>query len=91
MPDKSEVFFSDLRSGAKRNLFDKLDTLLESVGPGERFRKGHLVAVKLRFGEKGNASSRGYHISKTRRITSEPASARWQYNLDNQRLRCYKI
>ncbi len=56
MSDKSEVFFSDLRADNKRNLFDKLDTLLEHVGVKERFRKGTLVAVKLHFGEKGNTS-----------------------------------
>lgn len=56
MPDKSTVYFTDLRAGMKRNLLDKLDTLLESVDIAGRFRKGHLVAVKLHFGEKGNTA-----------------------------------
>lgn len=52
----SEVYFADLRADAKRNLFDKIDTLLEGVGVRQRYKKGNLVAVKLHFGEKGNAS-----------------------------------
>lgn len=53
---KSTVYFADLRADSRRNLFDKLDMLLERVGVKERFKKGHLVAVKLHFGEKGNTS-----------------------------------
>ena len=53
---KSKVFFADLRTTPRRNLLDKIDDLLAAVGVRERFRKGHLVAVKLHFGEKGNAS-----------------------------------
>ncbi len=53
---KPKVYFADLRTNPKRNLLDKLDSLLENVEVGERFRKGHLVALKLHFGEKGNAS-----------------------------------
>lgn len=57
MPDKKPiVYFADLRAGQKRNLFDKLDTLLEKTGIPDRFRKGHLIALKLHFGEKGNSS-----------------------------------
>lgn len=50
------VFFADLRTSVKRNLFDKIDELLNRVGIGEMFKKGQLVAVKLHFGEKGNTS-----------------------------------
>ncbi|GMR05061.1 MAG: DUF362 domain-containing protein [Thermodesulfobacteriota bacterium] len=50
------VYFTDLKSDIKRNLFDKIDALLAAVGLEGRFRKGHLVAVKLHFGEKGNTS-----------------------------------
>lgn len=53
---KSVVWFADLRTSPRRNLFDKIDSLLEGAGAGSMFRKGHLVAVKLHFGEKGNAS-----------------------------------
>jgi len=53
---KSVVYFADLRTSPRRSLFDKIDSLLESAGAGSMFRKGHLVAVKLHFGEKGNAS-----------------------------------
>lgn len=52
----SKVFFTDLRASAKQNLFDKLDELLSAVGLKARFLKGNLVAVKMHFGEKGNAS-----------------------------------
>ncbi|HBG47210.1 MAG TPA: 4Fe-4S ferredoxin [Deltaproteobacteria bacterium] len=52
----SRVFFADLRTTPKRNLLDKIDSLLDGVGLKERFRGGHLIAVKLHFGEKGNAS-----------------------------------
>mgnify|MGYP001591650705 FL=1 len=53
---KSNVYFADMRTSVKRNLFDKLDALLARVELKERFSKGQLVAVKLHFGEKGNTS-----------------------------------
>ena len=53
---KSPVYFADLRADTKRNLLDKIDALLISVGIKERFKKGNLVAVKMHFGEKGNTS-----------------------------------
>ncbi len=53
---KSKVYFSDMRANPRRNLLDKLDTLLERVGLKGRFKRGHLVAVKLHFGEKGNTA-----------------------------------
>lgn len=56
MENKSVVWFADLRAGSRRNLFDKIDSLLKSAGIAGMFRKGHIVGVKLHFGEKGNAS-----------------------------------
>ena len=53
---KSRVFFTDIRSDTKRNLFDKIDGLLNRVGLEGKFGKGELVAVKLHFGERGNTS-----------------------------------
>lgn len=53
---KAKVYFADLRADTRRNLFDKLDGLLDAVGLSERFKRGHLVAIKLHFGEKGNAA-----------------------------------
>lgn len=50
------VFFADIRADTRLNLYDKVDMLLASVGLLGRFRKGHLVAVKLHFGEKGNTA-----------------------------------
>lgn len=55
-PSRSTVYYADLRADSRRNLFDKIDTLLEKAGVHERFKRGHLVAIKLHFGEKGNAS-----------------------------------
>ncbi len=52
----SKVYFADLRADTRRNLLDKLDTLLSRVGVDERFRKGHLVGIKVHFGERGNTS-----------------------------------
>jgi len=54
--DKSTVYFTDLRTQLKRNLFDKLDSLIDEVGLEGRFGRGHLVAIKLHFGEKGNTA-----------------------------------
>lgn len=56
MAKKPAVFFSDLRASTKRNLFDKLRDLLGAAGVSDRFKRGHCVAIKLHFGEKGNAS-----------------------------------
>ncbi|MBI5886874.1 MAG: DUF362 domain-containing protein [Deltaproteobacteria bacterium] len=50
------VFFTDLRASTQRNLFDKLGSLLDAAGLATRFKRGHLVAIKLHFGEKGNAA-----------------------------------
>ncbi|MBI5560000.1 MAG: DUF362 domain-containing protein [Deltaproteobacteria bacterium] len=52
----SVVYFAGLRADAKRNLLDKLDDLLLLTGVEGMFRRGHIVAVKLHFGEKGNTS-----------------------------------
>lgn len=55
MKGPSKVYFTDLRATPRRNIFDKIDDLLEKVSL-ERFGKGALVAVKLHFGERGNTS-----------------------------------
>lgn len=47
------VWFSDLRSGSRENLFDKLQRLLEAAGLPEMVNPGDLTAIKLHFGEKG--------------------------------------
>jgi len=49
----SKVYFADLRSGYRENLFDKLTRLLTEAGLTELFQRGSLVAVKVHFGEKG--------------------------------------
>ncbi len=50
----STVFFADMRSGHKENLFDKIGRLLRYCGIEERIAPGDLVAVKVHFGERGN-------------------------------------
>lgn len=53
---KSQVFWSDLRVDPKRNLFSKLDQLLDKVELSQVVKERDLVAIKLHFGEKGNTS-----------------------------------
>ncbi|HHL40866.1 MAG TPA: DUF362 domain-containing protein [Deltaproteobacteria bacterium] len=53
---RSVVYLATVRTDVKRNLFDKLDALLERLDLRRRFRKGCLAAVKLHFGERGNTS-----------------------------------
>ncbi len=47
------VWFADLRTGNRENLFDKLQRLLNQAGLGKIITKGDLTAIKLHFGEKG--------------------------------------
>lgn len=49
-------WFTDLRSGPGRSLPDKTGELLRAAGPAGKVRAGALTAVKLHFGERGNAS-----------------------------------
>ncbi len=49
----AEVWFADLRSGNRENLFDKLERLLDSAGLARVVNSGELTAIKLHFGEKG--------------------------------------
>jgi uncharacterized Fe-S center protein len=50
----STVFFADMRTGHKENLFDKIARLLALCGLEQRVSEGDLTAVKIHFGEKGN-------------------------------------
>ncbi len=52
----STVFFADLRTGAKENLFHKIGRLMRQCGLEECIAPGDLVAVKVHFGERGNHS-----------------------------------
>jgi uncharacterized Fe-S center protein len=49
-----KVFFSDMRTGYKENLFDKIAKLLMLAGLPQAVSDGDLTAVKIHFGEKGN-------------------------------------
>ena len=50
----SKVFFSDMRTGQKENLFDKIAKLLTMAGLPQAVSEGDLTAIKIHFGEKGN-------------------------------------
>jgi uncharacterized Fe-S center protein len=50
----SKVFFSDMRTGHKENLFDKIAKLLALARLSQSVSEGDLTAVKIHFGEKGN-------------------------------------
>lgn len=50
----STVYFSDMRTGMKENLFDKIARLMAACGAQDRINSGDLVAVKIHFGERGN-------------------------------------
>lgn len=51
---KSAVFFTDLKVGPGRTLFNKLDRLLDRADLRGKIREKDLVAIKLHFGERGN-------------------------------------
>ena len=53
---QSLVYFMDLRTSYKKNLFVKLEDLLEQACIYDSFSQRDLVAVKLHFGEMGNAA-----------------------------------
>lgn len=50
----STVYFTDMRTGHKENLFDKIAKLLAATGLAQTLAEGDLTAVKIHFGEKGN-------------------------------------
>lgn len=52
----NKVFFANMRTSSKNNLFDKLALLLECVGIEKRIKKNSLVAIKIHFGERGNTA-----------------------------------
>jgi uncharacterized Fe-S center protein len=52
----SKVYFVNLRASAKDNLMTKLGRLMEAGKLENSIRPGKLVAIKLHFGEKGNAA-----------------------------------
>ncbi len=52
----SKVYFTDLRTTPKRNLFNKIEDLLNRVKLDTKIKKNEIVAVKLHFGEYGNTA-----------------------------------
>ena len=53
---QSTVWFADLSARPGRSLIDKTGEILRAAGLSARIAPGDLTAVKLHFGEKGNAS-----------------------------------
>ena len=53
---KSKVYFTDLKATTERNLFKKLEELLEGVEFKSRIKPHRPVAIKLHFGERGNTA-----------------------------------
>lgn len=53
---QSTVYFTDLRTSPKENLFGKIGRLLDTAGFSKIFEKRDLVALKLHFGELGNTA-----------------------------------
>jgi uncharacterized Fe-S center protein len=52
----NKVYFSDLRTSFKENIFLKLNRLLDGAGMDDTVAQRGLVAIKLHFGEKGNSA-----------------------------------
>jgi len=51
---QSKVYFTDMRTRAGNNLYDKLDRLMDSAGINKMNLKDKMVALKIHFGEPGN-------------------------------------
>ncbi len=49
----SAVYFADLRTGSRENLYAKLVRLIDETGMAKVITPGDLSAVKIHFGEKG--------------------------------------
>jgi uncharacterized Fe-S center protein len=52
----SKVYLTDLRTSLKRNLYKKIEDLLDRVKIDTKVRKNDLTAIKLHFGEHGNTA-----------------------------------
>ena len=52
----SKVYFANLRTSFKENIFSKLNRLLDKAAMDDVVAERSLVAVKLHFGEKGNSA-----------------------------------
>lgn len=53
---QSAVYFSDLRSKAKKDTLGKVSVLMNRIDVSDRVKKNALVAVKIHFGERGNTA-----------------------------------
>jgi uncharacterized protein len=50
----SKVFYTDMTTDSRRNLFDKTRQLAEKAGLCSFVEENDLVAIKVHFGELGN-------------------------------------
>ena len=50
----TKVYYADMRTGHKENLFSKITRLLQLCDIDSRLAAGDLAAVKVHFGERGN-------------------------------------
>ncbi|MFQ5330073.1 MAG: DUF362 domain-containing protein [Thermodesulfobacteriota bacterium] len=55
-PGQPIVYRTDFMATTQRTIFHKLDDLLHKTGVPAKFKRGHLVALKLHFGERGNTA-----------------------------------
>ena len=69
----SKVYFTDLRTTPKRNLFNKIEDLLNRTKIDTKIMENDLVAVKLHFGEYGNTAYLQAGLFENRRGKSEEA------------------
>lgn len=53
---KSKVYFTNLRANYNKNLYEKIEKLLNTAGISDAISKRDLVAVKIHFGEMGNTA-----------------------------------
>ncbi len=52
----SKVYITDLRTSLKRNVYKKIEDLLDRMKIDTKIKKNDLTAVKLHFGEHGNTA-----------------------------------
>ncbi|GAB7140375.1 DUF362 domain-containing protein [Deferribacterales bacterium RsTz2092] len=56
MADKAKVYYSSLENDPTQSPLNKIKRLMESCGAKNTYEKGDLVAIKVHFGELGNAA-----------------------------------
>ncbi len=68
----SKVFYTGMRTSARKNMLDRLEGLLLAAGLDDLPLKGRMVAVKIHFGEPGNlATIRPNYVARLVRLIRE--------------------